>query len=98
VQCFTCGVWKHWKTVDAGHFQSRAKFSTRWDERNVRPQCKSCNGFRSGEQYRFARNLDAEYGEGTAMEIEALSNTTRKYSVEELEALIDVYNRRLRKL
>jgi len=97
VQCFTCGVWKHWKTVDAGHFQSRAKFSTRWDERNVRPQCKSCNGFRSGEQYRFARNLDAEYGEGTAMEIEALSNTTRKYSVEELEALVDVYNRRLRK-
>jgi hypothetical protein len=32
------------------------------------------------------------------MEIEALSNTTRKYSVEELEALVDVYNRRLRKL
>ena len=98
VQCFTCGVWKHWKTVDAGHFQSRAKFSTRWDERNVKCQCKACNGFRSGEQYRFARNLDAEYGEGTALEIEVLSNTTRKYSVEELEALIDVYNRRLRKL
>jgi hypothetical protein len=27
-----------------------------------------------------------------------LSNTTKKFSVEELEALIDVYNRRLRKL
>jgi hypothetical protein len=32
------------------------------------------------------------------MEIEALSNTTHKWSNEELEALIDVYNRRLRKL
>ena len=41
VQCFTCGQFKHWKTVDAGHFQSRAKFSTRWDEMNVKPQCKS---------------------------------------------------------
>ena len=98
VQCFTCGVWKHWKTVDAGHFQSRAKFSTRWDEMNVKCQCKACNGFRSGEQFKFARELDLKYGEGTAMQLEQLSNTTKKWSSEELEALIDVYNRRLRKL
>ena len=65
---------------------------------NVRPQCKSCNGFRSGEQFKFARELDLKYGEGTAMELEQLSNTTKKWSSEELEALIDVYNRRLRKL
>jgi hypothetical protein len=32
------------------------------------------------------------------LEIEALSNTTKKFSSEELEALVDVYNRRLRKL
>ena len=104
VECYTCGKVAHWKTVDAGHFQSRAKFSTRWmcdpEEGmvNVAPQCKSCNGFRSGEQFKFARRLDAEFGEGTAESIEQASNQTRKYSVEELEALIDVYNRRLRKL
>ena len=104
VECYTCGKVAHWKTVDAGHFQSRAKFSTRWmcdpEEGmvNVAPQCKSCNGFRSGEQYKFARRLDAEFGEGTAESIEQASNQTRKYSVEELEALIEVYNRRLRKL
>jgi len=104
VECYTCGKVAHWKTVDAGHFQSRAKFSTRWmcdpEEGmvNVAPQCKSCNGFRSGEQFKFARRLDAKFGEGTAETIEQASNQTRKYSVEELEALIDVYNRRLRKL
>ncbi len=104
VECYTCGKVAHWKTVDAGHFQSRAKFSTRWmcdpEEGmvNVAPQCKSCNGFRSGEQFKFARRLDAEFGEGTAETIEQASNQTRKYSVEELEALIEVYNRRLRKL
>ena len=104
VECYTCGKVAHWKTVDAGHFQSRAKFSTRWmcdpEEGmvNVAPQCKSCNGFRSGEQFKFARRLDAEFGEGTAETIEQASNHTRKYSVEELEALIEVYNRRLRKL
>jgi hypothetical protein len=98
VECWTCGKVLPWSRVDAGHFQSRAKFSTRWDEMNVKPQCKSCNGFRSGEQFKFARKLDAVYGQGTAEEIERTSNQTRKYSVEELEALIDVYNRRLRKL
>lgn len=98
VECWTCGKVLPWSRVDAGHFQSRAKFSTRWDEMNVKPQCKGCNGFRSGEQFKFARKLDAVYGEGTAEEIERISNQTRKYSVEELEALIDVYNRRLRKL
>ena len=104
VECFTCGVVKHWKMMDAGHFQSRAKYSTRWmydpDEGmvNIMPQCRRCNAFRSGEQYIFARKLDAIYGEGTAERIEQASNQTRKYSVEELEALIDVYNRRLRKL
>ena len=46
VQCFTCGVFKHWKTVDAGHFQSRAKFSTRWDEMNVKCQCKFSKGLK----------------------------------------------------
>jgi len=98
VECWTCGKVLPWSRVDAGHFQSRAKFSTRWDEMNVKPQCKGCNGFRSGEQFKFARKLDAVYGQGTAEEIERISNQTRKYSVEELEALIDVYNRRLRKL
>ena len=98
VECWTCGKVLPWSRVDAGHFQSRAKFSTRWDEMNVKPQCKSCNGFRSGEQFKFARKLDAVYGEGTAEEIERISNQTRKFSVEELEALVDVYNRRLRKL
>ena len=98
VECWTCGKVLPWSRVDAGHFQSRAKFSTRWHEMNVKPQCKGCNGFRSGEQFKFARKLDAVYGQGTAEEIERISNQTRKYSVEELEALVDVYNRRLRKL
>jgi len=65
---------------------------------NVAPQCRRCNAFRSGEQFKFARRLDADFGEGTAEKIEQMSNQTRKYSSEELEALIEVYNRKLRKL
>ena len=58
VSCFTCGIVKHWKEQQAGHFQSRRHHSTRWDEKNVQVQCKSCNIFKSGEQYKFGNYLD----------------------------------------
>jgi hypothetical protein len=90
-QCYTCDKVEHWKKMDAGHFQSRGKFSTRWDPRNVKPQCKRCNGFRSGEKFKFARHLDQDYGPGTAQEIETESNQTRKWSIPELEELVDNY-------
>ena len=91
VSCYTCGLTQNWRKMDAGHFQSRGKFSTRWDPMNVKPQCKRCNGFRSGEQFKFARHLDEEYGPGTAMELEAKSNQTAKHSVSDLRDLIDKY-------
>ena len=46
VKCFTCGVEKHWKEQQAGHFQSRSHHSTRWDEVNVQVQCVKCNMYR----------------------------------------------------
>ena len=69
VQCFTCGVVKHYKSgMQCGHFQSRRYLPTRFDEINCQPQCVSCNMFKQGEQYKFALNLDAKYGEGTSEE------------------------------
>ena len=34
-ECFTCGRLRHYKEVDCGHFITRAKLNTRWDEMNV---------------------------------------------------------------
>ena len=85
VDCFTCGVTKNWKyEIDAGHFMGRGKYATRWDERNVKSQCKKCNGFRSGEQYLFAKHLDEEYGKGTADELVYQSNQLAKFTNDEL--------------
>lgn len=91
-KCWTCGTRVFWKNCDAGHFMSRACMSTRWNaEGNVLPQCKKCNGFRSGEQYAFAKNLDHKYGEGYADSLVRLSKETRKWSIPELEELYDHY-------
>lgn len=68
VQCFTCGVVKHYKQgMQCGHFQSRRYLPTRFDEQNCQPQCVACNMFKSGEQFKFHINLDAKYGEGTSI-------------------------------
>ena len=88
IRCYTCGETKHWKEVDAGHFQSRAKFSTRWDEQNVKAQCKKCNMVNGGQQYKFGKRLDVEYGEGTADVVLAKSNQPVKFSSDELLSML----------
>jgi len=94
VSCFTCGVSKHWKEVDAGHFQSRGKYATRWNEENVRNQCKRCNGFRGGEQYQFALNL----GTDLANELVYLSNQPARLTNDWLLEKIKHYQQEVKKL
>lgn len=88
IDCYTCGVSKDWKyEIDAGHFQSRGKYATRWHEDNVKPQCKRCNGFRGGEQYQFALRL----GTDLADELVYLSNQQARFTNEELLEKIKHY-------
>lgn len=93
--CFTCGVNRHWREVDAGHFITRAKYATRWDEVNVQFQCKRCN-MNGGRQFEFGRNLNAKYGEGTADEIYLKSNRPARYTIEELTQMIAHYTAEVR--
>lgn len=91
VECVTCGIHKHWKEVDAGHFMSRKHYSTRWDTTNVQTQCKYCNGFRAGENYLFGKYIDSTYGIGTADELVAMSRKITKYTDKDLIELINRY-------
>ena len=98
VKCFTCGVEKHWKEQQAGHFQSRSHHSTRWDEVNVQVQCVKCNMFRQGEQYKFGMYLDQKYGEGTAEELEIRSKTIVKLNRTDYEEAIKRYKQKIKEL
>jgi hypothetical protein len=97
-ECFTCGSMRHYTEVDAGHFMSRACMKTRWDEKNVQFQCKRCNGFRSGEQYKFSIRLDELYGEGTAETLLIASKMTARWSRDELEQMYHHYKRKVDEL
>ncbi len=90
VSCVTCGKTDHWKNMDAGHFISRKHLSTRWHDQNVQVQCKSCNVFRYGEQYKFSLWL----GSDTSRALYDLSKKTLKLDNYDLQDLIKIYEER----
>ncbi len=98
VYCFTCGVRKHWKQVDAGHFVSRNAKAVKYSEINVQQQCKSCNGFHGGMAYEFGKRLDELYGEGTAENLEAQRFSISGWTPEHLENLIEEYKKKVKEL
>ena len=91
--CFTCGVKKKWKGdgMQAGHFQSRRHYSTRWSEINVMPQCQKCNLWSAGEQFIFGQNLDIKFGEGTARRLHIKAQKIIKLSDAEIIEMIKRY-------
>ena len=94
--CVTCGKKGHWKdgSIQAGHFMSRKHYNTRWDVRNVKPQCVGCNMFKSGEQYKYSIYLGSELSK----ELYLQSNKIVKFSNDELQEMIDRYSTELKRL
>ena len=99
-KCITSGrieLWKGSNRLDAGHFMSRRHMATRWHEHNVCAQTVKDNQWGSGEQYKFGIALDKKFGKGTADKMVLLSNTTAKWAIFELEAMIEHYENKIRK-
>lgn len=101
VECFTCRQKKKVEAMHAGHFMSRAAYSTRWlhDEENgltnVQPQCPKCNLFDQNQNYVFSRRLDEVYGPGTAEKIYLASKQTTKFTLVDIVALRKHYEKLL---
>lgn len=93
-QCFTCPTNLPWDQLQAGHyFHGKLDF----DERNVRPQCPQCNLYRSGNLAYYGVKLAIVIGvEG--MEQLRLDANTVKYTIADLEAIIEDISSKLRSL
>lgn len=93
--CITCFLIFPITKLDAGHFMNRDRMATRYDEKNVQPQCRSCNRFKGGRQAEFGIELDKKYGEGTARGLIEKSHTTKKFYVDELSELLSYYKEQI---
>jgi len=89
--CFTCGVKKHWKQLQCGHYESRGNNNTRFDERNSQPQCVKCNVFHYGEKTIFALRLMEKYGKGILDTLRKKAQKTKQFTPKELKAIIKKY-------
>ena len=101
VACFTCNKVKHWRYGDAGHYLSRIHDFTSellTEDRNVHFQCKGCNGYRSGMQPEYAIHLQAKYGDGVLVDLQAKRNASKTWKYSEIEKLIEIYKQRVRDL
>lgn len=92
--CVTCNKTFFWKEIQAGHFMSRKHYSTRWDERNVKPQCLRCNIYNQGEGYLYSLYL----GDKLSKKLLEESRELRKFTNIELEEMIADYSERVKKL
>ena len=89
--CITCQKRIHFTESDAGHFISRGKLSTRYDERNVYSQCRKCNRFEYGRQYEYSLAL----GEQLSEELLIKSREICKQSDDEWLDIFNNYNTKL---
>lgn len=69
--CYTCGLKKHYKEMQCGHFVPRQYLSVRFSEINCNCQCYACNMLYNGQPSKYAVNLKKQYGENIIEELEA---------------------------
>lgn len=94
-ECVSCGVWHPWQEMDAGHFIPRASLATRWDERNVHPQCRHCNRFRHDHYIEYTLWMQREYGQAVIDELMSQKGLPCRVTRAEYQAFIDHYAAKL---
>ena len=98
VGCCSCGARLPWRVIQAGHWVSRVYLATRWNERNVNPQCMACNVWRRGNASGYAQYMLATHGVEVMQELEELKHSTVKYRASDLQEMIESYKARLGEL
>lgn len=92
VMCVTCGVVKHYKQMQAGHFIGGRHNAILFDLRNIHPQCYSCNIGKHGATLEYLDFMKQKYGMKVVNELRRLDRTTKQFTVEELQNIRKTYD------
>ena len=95
-KCISCG--KKPLKENAGHFyNANNHWNVRFDEYNVHLQCEHCNTFLSGNLINYRENLIKKIGVEEYDKLVDRAKVTRKFTVEELKEIINIYKNKLKK-
>lgn len=98
VSCYTCDKIDHYKNMQCGHFISRSCHKLRFDERNLRCQCRACNVFKSGNYIEYTLRLIKEKGKAFVEKLRKESKEIVKYTAEDYKKIGDKFQAKLNKL
>ena len=87
--CYTCG--NRFEMLQAGHFISRTRSATRFDEMNVHAQCVGCNVWKRGNVGLYSLRLIRDYGQKKFRELLETGEKIHQFTEKELEAIIEKY-------
>lgn len=96
--CVTCGKTDAWGKMQNGHFFTRGRFPTRWDEMNCNVQCPACNLFLHGNYIIYTKYMLDRYGREKVDELERKSLSGVKIPTVGLPDLISHYQSRVDKM
>lgn len=93
--CVTCGKKAHWLLMQNGHYIGRRKMATRWDEVNCNVQCPECNEELGGNLKAYRAYLVNLHGKEVIHELESLSSKIQKFTLVDIQKVIDKYNEKI---
>lgn len=93
--CVTCGAYKHWKELQAGHFIPGRNNSILFDERGCFQQCYRCNVPLKSNPRAYDAFMRSQFGEEIIKELEDLDRQIRPFKVYELEEIRDLYKNKV---
>ena len=96
--CISCDLPFPFESLQAGHFLPGRHNANLFYERGVHAQCRKCNLFLHGAQYRYSQALIRLYGKGIIEEIQENDKIIKKFTMFELEMLLNHYGTEIRRL
>ncbi len=97
LNCISCD--KPAKKANAGHFYSQGGHSNvRFHEDNVHLQCEHCNSYLSGNLLNYRIGIEKRIGTARLIVLEVIAHETKKWTVQELNEIIETYKRKLKEL
>lgn len=96
--CVTSGQKMFWKEAQCGHFVSRGKYPTRWDETNCHPQSVYSNIFLKGDYINYTIYMIDRYGREYVDELIDRSKQSVKIPTSELIEKISYYKTEVERL
>jgi len=97
-ECFTCNETGHILKFQAGHFISGRHNAYLFSERGVHTQCVKCNLTLGGNPHEYRRQMVKLYGEEMTMQLEEEAKQIKKFTISELEELIEYYKQKTKEL